>query len=164
MLCMKKNVKPMKSQKGGAFIVGLLIGSAATATFCIVKKIKKKKKERSGASKIRCDCTDNSYENFCNCDEGADDYERARNGCGNLSGTEKCDTDILHTHGCLGYPHDEYEGFADSNGDRPNDLSNPEIDNQKGIPEGNPSPYWAKNKRGKSNPQPENKVNEVKKK
>ena len=163
MFCTKDNHKNCTTGgKCGAFAVGLLIGAAASATFCIVKKIKKKRCI-SKLKKNFCNCTDSGLENFCDCDENASDYERARNGCGNLSEAEEFDTDILHSHGCLGYPHDSCGGFADSNGDRPNDLSNPEIDNQKGVPEGNTSPYQAKNEHGKSNPQPENKVNEVKK-
>ena len=166
MFCMRKNIKPAekpKSGKGSAFAIGMLMGAAATATFCIVKKIKKKK-AHSKQKKGICLCDENDYENFdedCGC---LDDYERARNGCGNLSGTEECDTDILHSSGCLGYPHDEYGGFADSKGDRPNDLSCPEAVNRGTKYAEQESPYQAKNKGGKSNPQPENRVNEVKKK
>ncbi len=140
--------------------MGFIAGAAAASVFFIVKAMKKGKKCSTKA--VNCDpChSDNTYENFCDCDGEHGDYERARNGCG----AEEQDVDILHSHGCLGYPHDNYYGFADSNGDRPNDLSNPEIEGSKGIPEGNVSapPTAVKNARGKNNPQPENKVNEVK--
>ncbi len=169
MFCTKNDKKIInctkkKSSKCGAFMLGAAFGAAMTAAICISKKAKKKCKCIKEAIKSSvCDCTDNSYENFCTCDE-KDDHERARNGFDCHSDAEECDTHLLHSHGCLGYPHDNFGGFANSNGDRPSDLSNPEIDNQMGIPEGNTSPYWAKNAGDKSNPQPENKVNEVKKK
>lgn len=170
MFCTKKHEKMMgmkKTSAGGAMLLGAMLGVAATAIFCNMKKIKKKCGCISDAvQKCGCDGTDNTYENFCECNvdpDGHSDLERARNGFDCHGEAEECDTDILHSHGCLGYPHDNYGGFANSNGDRPNDTSNPEIDNQKGIPEGNTSPYWEKNAQGKSNPQPENKVTEVKK-
>ena len=152
------------SQKCGTLILGMISGAAVTAAVFIMKEAKKKKCSLKKALKSCCDFdgTDNTYENFCECNGDPNDHERARNGFD--CHAEECDTDILHSHGCLGYPHDQYGGFANSNGDRPNDLSSPEIDNQKGIPEGNTSPYWEKNAQGKSNPQPENKVTEVKKK
>ena len=162
MFCSKKSSNYFMSL--GSLILGMISGAALTTAFFTIKE--KKKCALSHAVKNTCECdrTDNTYENFCECNGDPDDHERARNGFDCHSATEECDTDILHSHGCLGYPHDQYGGFANSNGDRPNDLSNPEIDNQKGIPEGNTSPYWEKNAQGKSNPQPENKVNEVKKK
>ena len=173
MFCTKNCKKTMansmkRGSKCGAFMLGAAIGAAMTAAICISKKAKKKCKCIKDAIKnCGCDNTDNTYENFCECNgdpDGHSDLERARNGFDCHGGeTNECDTDILHSHGCLGYPHDNYGGFANSNGDRPNDTSNPEIDNQKGIPEGNTSPYWEKNAQGKSKPQPENKVNEVKK-
>ncbi len=172
MFCSKKCAKMFDNKMnsgiscGGALILGMILGAAATVTVCSMKKMKEKGKSLSSAvsEKCACDGTDNTYENFCECNGDPDDHERARNGFDCHSDAEECDTDILHSHGCLGYSHDHYCGFANSNGDRPNDLSNPEIDNQKGIPEGNTSPYWEKNAQGKSNPQPENKVTEVKKK
>lgn len=168
MFCMKEAGKMMKNYKNdskcGALILGMISGAAITATVFIIKEMKKKKCSLKKALKNCCgfDETNNTYENFCECNGDPNDHERARNGFD--CHAEECDTDILHSHGCLGYEHDHYGGFANSNGDRPNDTSSPEIDNQKGIPEGNTSPYWEKNAQGKSNPQPENKVNEVKKK
>lgn len=168
MLYNKKSCNLCKSDCGTSrlslALISALAGSALTASIFLIKKMKC----RCGSLKqALCNCrdysdSDNSYENFCECDGDPCDHERARNGFN--CHAEECDTDILHSHGCLGYPHDNYEGFADSNGDRPNDLSSPEINNQKGIPEGNSSPYWAKNAEGKSNPQPENNINKVKKK
>jgi len=168
MFCLKEAGKMMKNYKNdskcGALILGMVSGAAITATVFIIKEMKKKKCSLKKALKNCCgfDETNNTYENFCECNGDPNDHERARNGFD--CHAEECDTDILHSHGCLGYEHDHYGGFANSNGDRPNDTSSPEIDNQKGIPEGNTSPYWEKNAQGKSNPQPENKVNEVKKK
>lgn len=169
MLCSKDMCKAIKKcdckeQKYGPLILGMVSGAAAATALYLIKCVMKKKSAIKQALKERCgyDGCDNTYENFCECNGDPDDHERARNGFD--CHAEECDTDILHSHGCLGYQHDHYEGFANSNGDRPNDPSNPEIDNQKGIPEGNTSPYWEKNARGKNNPQPENKITEVKKK
>lgn len=172
MFCSKKCDKMLNSMRHdstyhyGSLVVGMILGAAVTGAVCTLKKMKNKGKCLSSAisQKCTCDGTDNTYENFCECNGDPDDHERARNGFDCHSDAEECDTDILHSHGCLGYPHDNYCGFANSNGDRPSDPSSPEIDNQKGIPEGNTSPYWEKNAQGKSNPQPENKVNEVKRK
>ena len=166
MFCNKKTDRLMDgcTSKSCAVLIGMLAGAAVTTSFFVIKKMLCKKASLKDAL-VGCCCGDdsnNTYENFCECNGSPDDHERARNGFD--CHADECDTDILHSHGCLGYQHDHYEGFANSNGDRPNDLSNPEIDNQKGIPEGNTSPYWEKNARDKSNPQPENKVNEVKKK
>jgi hypothetical protein len=137
------------------FVIGALIGSAVTALFFCAGKIKNAAKMKNPQS--GCDCK-NDGDDFCEC--GCDsDYERARNRC---DCAEESDTDILHSHGCLGYSHDDYCGFADSNGGRPSDLSSPEIPNQKGKTEENSTPYNAKNSRGKGNPQPENAVNRVK--
>lgn len=168
MFCAKKSCNLMGNQQSistcSAVLFGMISGAAVATTVFIIKKMKEKKMSLKNALKDCCGCdeTDNTYENFCECNGDPNDHERARNGFD--CHAEEYDTDILHSHGCLGYQHDQYGGFANSNGDRPNDLSNPEIENQKGIPEGNTSPYWAKNAQGKSNPQPENKVNEVKKK
>ena len=159
-----KNCNCGCDSRGSALILGMLSGAAVTVAIFVIKEMKKKKSSLKKVLKSCCnfDGTDNTYENFCECGEDCNDHERARNGF-DCHG-EECDTDILHSHGCLGYPHDNNGGFANSNGDRPNDLSSPEIENQKGIPEGNPSPYWEKNAQGKSDPQPENNINEVKKK
>ena len=137
---------------------GFIIGAAATALFFITKDGKKslKANEKSRRSSRGGDACDD----FCTCDEPHSDYERARNGCDCHGADEEGDAAILHSHGCLGYPHDDYYGFADSNGDRPSDLSNPEIE----LSDASYSPAAVKNGHGKSNPQPENKITEVKKK
>ena len=164
MFCAKnlcKNVSHKKEVCDGAILLtGMMAGAVITTSFFLMKKIKDKKCSLKKAIK-NC-CAPLEEYNACECNEEHCDHERARNACGCPS--EECDTEILHSHGCLGYPHDEYGGFADSKGDRPSDLSNPEIANQNVASASNDSPYLAKNAPGKSNPQPENKVNEVKKK
>ena len=177
MLC-KKNLCQKKCDlktKLGYMLIGVSVGAVGAVAFCLKNKILKKKK---GLISSLCDCgcmdslmhkkhcgeSDNSYENFSECDCEPDDtcgaygYENARNGYYAHCDSNKCDIDGLHSHGCLGYPHDEYCGFASSHDDRPNDLSNPEIDDQMGIPEGNTTPMSVKNKAKKFNPQPENAV------
>ena len=140
------------------FTLGAILGGAATAAAFLLGKAKLKKCSLKKVLKNCCDF--GGEEDFYSCEDEHCDHERARSGFD--CHAEECDTDILHSHGCLGYPHDDCGGFADSKGDRPNDTSNPEIDKQKGVPDEKASPYSTKNSRGKSNPQPENKVNEVK--
>lgn len=170
-----KNKCSLKS-KLGFMLLGVVVGGAGATVLCCKNKLMRKKKNLM-SSICDCDCieslmpkkhkgceTDNTYENFSECDCEPDntcgpyDTEGARNGYFDHSDSEKCNMDELHSHGCLGYPHDEYCGFASSHDDRPNDLSSPEIENQKGIPEGNMTPMSVKNKAQKFNPQPENAV------
>ncbi len=183
MLCKKKSCdkKCDLKTKLGYMLLGVAVGSAGVAGFCLKCKLIKKK---NGFMSSLCDCgcmdtlklkkhsnghseSNNTYENFCECDCEPDntcgpyDTEGARNGYYGHSDSEKCDMDELHSHGCLGYPHDEYCGFASSHNDRPNDQSSPEIENQKGIPEGNMTPLSVKNKAQKFNPQPENAVTDA---
>ena len=163
--------KPQKYQSTSdifVFTFGAVLGATATAAAFLFGEAKKKKCSLKNVLKGCCDFeigTDGPSPCDCEpeqCDDEHYDHERARNSFD--CHAEECDTAILHSSGCLGYPHDDCGGFADSNGDRPNDTSNPEIDRQKGADAGKASPYLAKNSCEKSNPQPENKVNEVKKK
>ena len=162
MFCIKKPCNQGKKCRSSSdafiFTLGTVFGAAATASAFLLGKAKLKKCSLKKALKSCCDF--GSDEDFCNCEDEHCDHERARSGFD--CHAEECDTDILHSHGCLGYAHDDCGGFADSKGDRPNDTSSPELDKQKGIPDEKSSPYWVKNSRGKSNPQPENKINEVK--
>ena len=145
------------------FTFGMVLGGVATAAAFLMGDVKKKKCSLKTALKNCCDFDSNNIgDDLCDCEDGHCDYERARSGFD--CHAEECDADILHSHGCLGYPHDDCGGFADSKGDRPNDTSNPEINRQQSLPDEKSSPYSAKNAFGKNNPQPENRVNEVKKK
>ena len=141
--------------------VGFILGAVAASVFFISKAAKKENCSKKPITDLQYD--DSCYEDS----DGHDDYERARNGCNSHSADEEGDTDILHSCGCLpGYSHDDYRGFADSKGDRPNDLSNPELENAASGSHGNApsSPMEVKNAKGKSNPQPENKITEAKRK
>ena len=170
-----KNKNNFKT-KLGFMLLGVMVGGAGATVLCCKNKLMKKKKNLISSI---CDCgcmenlmpkkhkgceTDNTYENFSECDCEPDDtcgaygYENARNGYYAHCDSKKCDIEGLDSSGCLGYPHDDYCGFASSHDDRPNDLSNPEIDNQMGIPEGNSTPMSAKNEPKKFNPQPENAI------
>ena len=95
---------------------------AATAVCAMIAKERKTKK--SGGA-VSCDCSELDVE--CDeCDDQYCDFERARN---DLKGCEdESERDHLDSCGCLGYPHDQYGGFADSKGDRPNDLCCPVLD------------------------------------
>ena len=157
MFCLKKHDNHKKGcsegLSGGAFTAGIMLGAAATAAVFLIKKMKEKQCSLGKAISDCCTCFDDG---LSTCDS-PDNYEQARNNCG--CHAEESDVSDLESCGCLmGYPHDDCGGFADSKGDRPNDLSNPEIED-KGS-----SPSEVKNTEGKSNPQPENKISEVKKK
>lgn len=161
MFCPKSYEKAARKcncgSKCGAVIVGMLSGAVLTAIAFVAKDMKKKKCSVKKAAKERCGSNESfGDENQCDCDGSHDDAERARNDC--YRHDEECNTSLLHSSGCLGYPHDDYEGFACSKGDRPNDLSNPELDNQKANPKSNSSPYMAKNIPGKGDPQPKNRI------
>ena len=151
-----------KSHTGGALLLGMALGAAASAALI---KLKDSKIKKCGLAKaVEGFCNDKS-DSLCDCDCDCDcsDHERARNGFDCHEGhTEEGDIDILHSHGCLGYPHDDSFGFADSKGDRPNDLSVPQFAADQS--EVRDSVLEVKNSKNKSNPQPENRVNEVKKK
>ena len=136
-------------------LAGMLAGSALTAAAFAFKKLKCKGESLKKLMADKCRCFDGDEGDFCECEPC--DHERARNEC--ACHAEESDTDLLHSHGCLGNPHDDCGGFADSKGDRPSDLSNPEIQSK-----GEWSPYEVKNYAPKEDPKPENKVNEVKKK
>lgn len=144
-----------KCTKLSTLLIGMLAGSALTAVAFGFNKLKCKGKSLKKLMEDKCHCFEDDGDSICECEPC--DHERARNNC--TCHAEESDTDILHSHGCLGNPHDDFEGFADSKGDRPSDLSSPELEDK-----GECSPYEVKNSTPKQDPKPENKINEVKKK
>ena len=129
MFCLKKHDNQKKNcadgSSKGAFALGMLIGAAATAAVILVKKMKEKQCSSGKAISECCPCFDDDL-STCDC---PDNHEQARNGCD--CHTEENDLSLLDSCGCLmGYPHDDQGGFADSKGDRPNDLSSPEAESK----------------------------------
>ena len=161
MLFINKNDDFMKCRCKRAglpiLLAGMLAGSALTAAAFAFKKLKCKGELLKKLVEDKCRCFDGDKDEgeLCECEPC--DHERARNDC--ICHAEETDTSILHSHGCLGNSHDDYGGFADSKGDRPSDLSSPEIESK-----GEKSPYEVKNNAKKEDPKPENKVTDIKKK